>query len=191
MKSDREFLDGIYAKVEKITSSISDKNLELNEYNTKKTQKNHVSYIRYVKYAGVAAGFLLLISSTLYANSYVKRNKQIANQPEPGKTRMMSYTDYLIGNATDILAVKASHENSDMALSVIKIYRSSEPKANVFHYLSNDVVGLSVDQSAIVFINADSRDTPIMDVFVWEPDSNRYVNPYGEIVTEEIINNSK
>jgi hypothetical protein len=184
-------LDGIYEKAEKVVSiSPIDNNLRLNECNNKQTQKQQVSSSKYVKYAGMAAGFLLLISSALYINNYIEKNNQIDSQPIPSNMRMIGYTDHLIEKATDIIAVKASQENNDIALKIIKSYKSSGIDPETINYLSNDVVGLSLDQSAIVFIDAGSKDTPVMDIFVWEPDSNSFVNPYGEIITEEILNNS-
>lgn len=191
MKSDREFLDGIYAKAEKVKSiSTIDNNLRFNEYTKMQPQKQHVSSTKYVKYASMAACFLLLISSALYINNYIEKNKQIANQPVPSNIRMMGYTDHLIAKATDIIAIKTNHESNGIALSIIKIYKSSGIEPKSLNYLNNDVIGLSDDQSAIVFIDADSKAAPVMDIFVWEPDSNSFVNPYGEIITEEILNNS-
>ncbi len=191
MKSDREFLDGIYAKVEEIESfSTLDNNLKLNGHYNKQTQKQHLSSTKYVKYAGMAAGFLLLISSALYINNYIEKNDQIDTQPIPRSFRMLGYTDGLMEQATDIVAIKASTKNNVIALSITKSYKASGNESKALNYLDNDVIGLTADQSAIVFIDADSKEAPVMDIFVWEPDSKSFINPYGEILTEEILNNS-
>lgn len=187
MKSNREFLDGIYEKAEKIKSdSTFDNNLISYEHAIKQNLKKHASF-KYVKYAGMAAGLLLLISSALSVNKYFDKNKQNANQPLPRNLDMLSYTDQLINQATDIVEVKAYQDNNKITFRIIKSYKSSGNELN--NYLNNDVIDISVDKSAIVFINTDSKNAPLLDVFVWEPDINSFVNPNGDLITDEILNN--
>jgi len=192
MKSDREFLEGIYAKAEKLPSSISslDYDLKLKDNYIKSAQKQHTSSTKYVKYAGMVAGFLLLLSSTLFIKNYIEINNQLDNQPDPSNFRMIHYTDQLMEQATDIVEIKAKYENHVITLGIVKGYKGSGNESKISNYLNNDVIALAADQSAIVFIDANSKVSPVMDIFVWEPDSNSFVNPYGEIITEEILNKS-
>lgn len=186
MKSDREFLDGVYAKAEKIKSySALDGNLISKEISDKLTNKHANSY-KYVKYAATAASVILLISSALFINAYSERNKQIPDKPVPRNIKIPDYTDQLMNQATDIVAVKSIQENNMIVLNIIKSYKSS---ANDLHnYFDNDLIKLDADQTAILFINADSIDTPLIDIFIWEPADNYFVNPDGVTITEETLN---
>ena len=188
MKSDREFLDGIYAKAEKLQSPIStlDHDLKHKENYNKPTQNQHNYSSKHVKYAGLVASFLILLSSALYINNYININKQIDNQPVPSNFRMIHYTDQLMGQATDIVEIRAKYENDIITIDIVKRYKDSGNES-ISNYLNNDVIGLTADQSAIVFIDVDSKDIPVMDVFIWEADSNSFINPYGEIITNEIL----
>ena len=191
MKSDREFLTCVYAKAEKLTSvSTPDYDLDIKEYFNKQSQKKHGFSAQYVRYAGMVAGFLLLISSALLIN-HLGRNNQISNKPIPSNLRMMGYTNQIMEQATDIIEVKANHEKNDLTLSIIKSYKDSGYDSQALNNLNNDVIGLSPDQSAIVFINATSKDASVIDIFVWEADSNSYINAKGEMITEETLNKIK
>ena len=191
MKSDREFLDGIYAKAKKLQSPIStlDHDLKHKENYNKSTQNQHNYSSKHVKYAGLVASFLILLSSALYINNYININKQIDNQPVPSNFRMIHYTDQLMEQATDIVEIRAKYENDIITIDIVKRYKDSGNES-ISNYLNSDVIGLTADQSAIVFIDVNSKDIPIMDIFVLEADSNSFINPYGEIITNEILGKS-
>lgn len=192
MKSDREFLDGIYSKAEKLPSSISsldhDLLLKKNRYN-ESVLKKQASYTKYVKYGGMVAAFLLLLSSTLYFNNDREINNQIDNHPVPSKFRMIHYPEQLVEEATDIVELRAKHENDVTTLDFVKSYKDSGNGTRILNLLNNDVIALTADQSAVIFIDVDSKDSPIMDIFIWAPDRNCFINPYGEVITEENLNN--
>ena len=192
MKSDREFLDGIYAKAEELQSPIStlDHDLKHKGNYNKPTQNQHTYSSKHVKYAGLVASFLLLLSSALYINNYIDINKQIDNQPVPSNFRMIQYTDQLMEQATDIVEIRAKYENDVITIDIVKSYKDSGNESKLSNYLNSDVIGLTADHSAIVFIDVNSKDIPIMDIFVLEADSNSFINPYGEIITNEILGKS-
>jgi len=189
MKSDREFLDGIYAKSEKLESPIStlDHDLKHKENYNKPTQNQHTYSNKHVRYAGLVASFLLFLSSSLYINNYIEINKKIDNQPVPSNFRMIHHTDQLMEQATDIVEVRAKYENDVITIDIVKSYKDSGNESGLSSYLNSDVIGLTADQSAIVFIDVDSKDIPVIDIFVWEADSNSFINRYGEIITNEIL----
>lgn len=191
MKTDREFLEGIYAKAEKLPPSIAslDHDLKVNEKYYKPSQKQDTFSSKYVKYAGMAAGFFLLLSSALFINNYIEINNQIDKQPVPISFRMIHYTDQLMEQATDIVEIRANQENDIITIDIVKSYKDSGNESKLSNYLNNDVIGLTKNQSAIVFIDVDSKDIQVLDIFVWEADSNRFINPYGEIITNEISDN--
>ena len=190
MKSDRDFLDGVYAKVEKLTaSSVYGNDIKRKEHYHMPTNKQHVSTTRYLKYSGMAAGFLLLISSAIYLGNYKEKNNQIGNTPAPINIRTLNHTDQLLGQATDIVAVEASVKNDVVILNITESYKSSKNELLIPKYLDNKVIGLTDGQLAIVFINTDYKDAPVMDMFLWDSGNNSFINPYGETINEEILNN--
>lgn len=190
MKSDREFLDGIYAKAEKSSSmSPLDSDYLIKETHNKPTPKKHTTYTKYVKYGGMVAGFILLLSSTLYLNNYTEKNEQNDDQPVPSKFRMIPYSDLIIEEATDIVEIRAKYKDDVITLDIAHNYKESANGPSISNYLNNDVIGLTADQSALVFINADSKNTPIMDIFIWVPDSNHFTNLYGEVITVDKLTN--
>src|SRR5690606_32939344 len=128
--------------------------------------------------------------SSLYLNKFMDKNNQIDTRPNPHNMRIINYRDQLMEQATDIVHIQVNYEDNKRVLSVIKIYKDSGNELMISNYLNNDVIGLTAGQSAIVFIDWNSENTPIMDVFIREADSNSFINPYGEIITEEILEKS-
>lgn len=190
MKSDREFLDGVYAKAEELTtSSVLDLELKYKEIyqpmNNKKTT-------RYVKYTGMAAGFLLLVSSAVYLNNFAQKSNQIGNTPVPRDIRMVNYFEQLIEQASDIIAVEASDIDGEVVLIITEDFKNSGNDIQRINIVDNNVIGLMEGQSAIVFINADTKDASVMDVFLRDKDnkdSSIYENQYGETITLEALYN--
>lgn len=190
MKSDREFLDGVFAKAEELASNSDlEHEPKLEQNYIKSVQKRHTSPIKYTKYAGMAAGFLLLIASGLFLNNLKDKNNQTDSTPIPRNLRMFSYTDQLLEQATDIVAINANGNKDAVALNIIKNYRSSNDEQWILNHLDNTVIGLTAGQSAIVFINEDSKSTPVMDIFILDTDNGSFINHHGEIITEELFNN--
>ncbi len=189
MKSDREFLDGIYAKAEKIKAPTSMLNHDLKhkENYNKPAQNRHTSFTKHVKYVVMVASFLLLVSSALYINNYIEFNKQIDIQPVPARFRTIHATDQLMEQATDIVQIGAKYENGAITINIVKSYKDSGNESKLSNHLNNDVIGLTADQSAIVFIDINSKDMPVMDIFIWKADRNSFINPNGETITDEIL----
>lgn len=189
MKSDREFLDGIYVKAEKLTSSnsVSDYDMELYENNNQRNKKFQSRTANYIKAAGVLVASLLVISSTINIYKPMNVNHLVDNRNMTRNTRMIEYQDQLIERATDIIEVKAKSESNLITLEIIGSYKDSKSESKISSFLNNDVVGLTLDQSAILFIDADSKDGMILDIFTWDSDENCFINSYGEIITQEIL----
>ena len=187
MKSDREFLDGIYAKAEELKfRSDMDNDFELKGRDHTSVQKPHASSVKYVKYASMAAGIMLLLSSAFYIDNLVDKNK-LEETPIPRNFKIISYTDQLIEDATDIIAINANYNKDGVALNIIKSYKKSTKKSLLQNHLNNTEISLTEGQTAIVFINADSKEAPILDIFLLDADNNRFINPNGESITEELL----
>lgn len=189
MKSDREFLDGIYVKAEKLTSSnsVSDYDMELYENNNQQNKKFRPRTTNYIKAAGVLVASLLVISSSINIYKPMNVNHLVDNRNMTRNTRMIDYYDQLIERATDIIEVKAKSESNLITLEIIGRYKDSKSESKISGFLNNDVVGLTIEQSAILFIDADSKDGMILDFFTWDSEKDCFINSYGEIITQEIL----
>lgn len=182
MKSDREFLDGIYAKAEELTLSKFD-NLP-----SKKSKFFHSTPARYIKYAGIAAVFILLLSSAMFIPDLIKENNQVDITPIPRNVRYLPpYTEQIMEQASDIVEIKAYDSNDEMTLVITRYYKKSEIGSLDLSYLDSSKIGLAAGETAIVFLNVESKEAPVMDIFTLDSESNCFINPYGESITEELL----
>ncbi|SCP99488.1 hypothetical protein [Anaerobium acetethylicum] len=170
MKSDREFLDGIYEKVEKAESD-----------QPPKIRKR----ARYVKYAGMAAGFLVLAFSAMFLNRFTKSDDQNAATPAAYEVRMVDFSEQLIAQASDIVEVEARDDNGGMVVDITRSFKSSGNDLKGLPVADLEAAGLSAGQSAVVFVDADAGGTSVMDVFIGDADHLSYTNQYGETIELE------
>lgn len=191
MKSDREFLDGIYVKAEKLktSNSVSDYDMDLYENNDQRNKKFQSRTTNYMKTAGVLVASMLVVSSTINIYKPMNVNHLVDNRNLTRNTRMIEYQDQLIERATDIIEVKANSESNLITLEIIGSYKDSKSESQISSFLNNDVVGLTLEQSAVIFIDADLKEGMILDIFAWDSDKNCFINSYGEIITQEILDN--
>lgn len=189
MKSDREFLDGIYAKAEKLSSSNSvlyDR-IEFDEMDNRRNRNSYTRSTGHLKFAGVFVALLVVLTSTINTNAPTNTKPSVDPRNVPRTANMMEYSDQLSEEATDIIEVKAKPQNDRITLGIVDSYKGTKSDSDLSNLLNNEVLSLTVNQSAIVFIDADSQDMKIMDIFVWNSDKNCFMNPYGETITREIL----
>lgn len=185
MMSDSEFLSGVYEKAEKITS---DSMLDLN-LNHKEQYQPIRTTARYVKYTGMAAGFLLLISSAIYLNNVTEKGNQVRNTPVPRDIKMVNYSEQLIEQASDIIAVEANVIGGEVKLNITEEFKNSGNDLKNINVLDPNIIDLEEGQLAIVFIRSDSMNTQVIDVFLWDEDKSIYENQYEETITSEALYN--
>lgn len=189
MKSDREFLNGIYVKVEQVTyDSVLDFNLIHKKHNPTMKRRRTT---RYIKYAGLAASFLLLVSSAVFFSNYKETNNQISDTPAPANIRMVNYSEQLIDQSTDIRAVEACSVDGIVEVKITEDFKNSVDDLQILKIVDSNTIGLKEGQSAIIFLKSDSANTEILDIFLWNKDNGIYTNQYGETIEIDTLYNIK
>lgn len=186
MKSDREFLDGIYKKSEDIKK---DKSFEL---------VDGIKINPYRKYMALAATLLLLITSILYIESGLnlsmgdkKVEENIPNTikqvqaPAPRTLMMISYTENLLVEASDIVGILGFEDEDKIEIEIIESYKGSFDRLEIIEYIREINISLEKDEHAIVFIQNHLENIEIMDVFLYSNETKNYVNEYGEMISPE------
>lgn len=187
MKSDREFLDGIYVKAEKLTADAA-LIVDIQQKKDDSAMKQRGS-TRYVKYAGLAASFLIFISSAIFLNNYIGRNNEIVDTPTPSSIRIVNYHEQLIEQASDIIAVETGSFDDKAALSITEGFKTSGNEGQLLNALDSTMIGLKEGESAIVFMKFDSGNFKVLDAFIWDKENGAYSNQYGESIDLESLKN--
>ncbi len=190
MKSDNEFLNGIYKKAEELKAEleaevkISEDEVGVNSFEASFNQKRKQKYFtRYPKYAGMAAGFILLISSTIYFVKLQENNNAI-DIPNPHGVKIINYTGQTLEQATDIVKINVKDNNGVLQQDIVKVYKDSGNETLIIAFFNDNNIGLIAGDSAIAFLQADSNGAILMETFI-KTEANTYVSPFGEVVTEE------
>lgn len=187
MKSDREFLNGIYVKAEQLTyESVLDSDLKHMKHNPSMKRRGTA---RYLKYAGLAASFLLVVSSAVLLNDYKETNNQISDTPAPANIRMVNYSEQLIDQSTDIRAVEAFGVDGKVGVKITEDFKNSVDDSQILKTIDSNKIGLKEGQSAIIFLKLDSANTEFLDIFLRNKDNGIYTNQYGETIELETLYN--
>ncbi|MFT4144088.1 MAG: hypothetical protein QM644_06495 [Mobilitalea sp.] len=191
MKSDSEFLNGVYKKAEELKAELEQQIPEedngitplASAFNRKRKQKYST---RYTKYAGMAAGFILLISSTIYVVKLQGNNAPI-DLPNPHGVKIINYSGQTLEQATDIVEINVKENNGELQQDIGKVYKNSGNETVIAEFFHGNNIGLIAGDSAIAFLQADTNGAVLMEVFI-KAEDNTYVSPFGEVVTEEELN---
>lgn len=171
MKSDNEFLNGVYKKAEELKAEAS--------YNQQRKQKYST---RYTKYLGMAAGFILLMSSTIYF-VLLQENKEPINSPAPYGVKTIN-SGQILELATDIVEIDVKDNNGVLQQDIVKIYKESGNETIITAFFNDNNIDLIAGDSAIAFLQVDSNGAVLMETFI-KTEANTYVSSFGEVVTEE------
>ncbi|HBZ35764.1 MAG TPA: hypothetical protein DEO33_05030 [Rikenellaceae bacterium] len=152
MKSDREFLDGIYKKAEKvdIAKTVSNEDISL----LKNMGKRKISYVprRAVQFAGSFAVLVLIFSvSGMIPQTGNQKDPRIVPRVASG---VMDLTEDhpLIQQATEILEVEAEKIEKSIPLSVVGTYKKSGKEPLSTSFLEKNELGIQEGQKAILFL---------------------------------------
>lgn len=191
MKSDREFLDGIYRKAEKmdVSKTLSHEDIAL----LKNEEKRKVAYFprRAVQFAGSFAvlALILSVSSGL---------PQWGTPEDPGQVPRVAVRSIdlsadhpLFGQATEILEVKAEKVSSSILLSLVETYKESGEDLLLRSFLEKNELGIQEGQEAVLFLEVKDGEVQVLDVFNWEDEMNSFVNGFRDILTRELLEKVK
>lgn len=182
MKSDQEFLKGVYEKAKEMEG------LEQKEPAGYESRKSTLRAVP-LKYAVTAAAFLILVTAGAYIYDKNKQVEQISPQPMTIDVRGIDFGDGLKGlfdNATDIIEIR-QEDSGERAYQVVEIYRHSGNGKDILSGLSDQLPQLEKKQTAIVFMKKEGGSTQVLDSFIGSPGDETYQNTFGETVTKEKI----
>jgi hypothetical protein len=182
MKSDQEFLKGVYEKV-KVMEGLEPK--ERDGYERRKSTLRAMP----LKYAVTAAAFLILVTAGAYIFDKNKTAEQVSPKPFTIDVRGIDSKDglkRLFDNATDIIEIR-QEDSSKRAYQVIEIYRHSDSENDILSELFDQLPQLEENQTAIVFMKKEPGSTTVLDSFIGSPGDETYQNTLGETVTKEKI----
>lgn len=178
MKSDREFLDGIYEKA---------KEMEVLE------QRERATYSRLngsrkalpMRFALTAAACFVFVSLGLLLYDTAKPKDQVVPQPSSIDIRGIDLQDNiqdLFDTATEIAAVKWQGENS---LEIEMLYRHSMGETRIKEELAKVLVSADEGGTAVVFLKAGDGGLELLDTFTWDKSEGTYRNSTGEVLAQE------
>ncbi len=183
MKSDREFLAGVYDKAKEFATNQEMLPPRIKQPYHKQNTSSNRNYLRRIRYSAIAASFLLLLSATVYQITNIPKQSE-ADIPSPSVARMLSYTEQLFEDATEIIEVRAIEESNQVELVLTHTYKGSFTDLTTLN-VNNELFSLSKGQTAILFLQVNLGNTQIMDIFLFDEGNDIYRNSYGEVITTE------
>jgi len=191
MKSDREFLDGIYRKAEKMDVSKTLSHEDISLLKNEENRKGAYFPRRAVHFAGSFAVLALVLSVSGIL-------PQIAKQKDPGNpprvaVRSIDLTEDhpLFGQATEIIQVKAERVSGSISLSLVETYKESGEDLLLRSFLEKNELGIQEGQEAVLFLEIKDGEVQVLDVFNWEEEMDSFINGFQEILTRELLEKVK
>lgn len=193
MKSDQEFLKGIYEKAEELrhNTETDEKIPSGSQTNWMITMNKRPTHI--YKYGSIAAMLLIVFIVTVFVN--LPKTEEKPNNIEPfglnGKdTRNIDFTDIMYDSATDIIEIGYNH--IDNQLKIIEIYKGNSSTADVLNSITTQNINIPEDQTVIVFFSTDTNGLVITNIFRSElTEKNSFINEYGDKITREELDDYK
>jgi hypothetical protein len=186
MKSDQEFLKGIYEKADQLRQ-LDDKDkdklkvYQVKEWNLKSEHPHNI-----YKYGSFVAVFLVLLIVTLFISFPKTEQYPISREPfnlNDKNTRGINILDILFDSSTDIVKVGKDSKNR---LETRKVYKGILSTTDILNTISTKGLELEEDQTAIIFIQADSEGLVIMDIFLSDDSATgTFINEYGDTLLQD------
>lgn len=191
MKSDREFLDGIYKKAEKMDAAKTISQEEVSLPMKKEKRKESFFPRRAVQFAGSFAVLTLVLSV-----SGILPQKEMPM--DPGKVPRVASGNIdltedhpLFEQSTEILEVKAEKKKGSVPLTLMESYRESGEDALVESFLAKNELGIQDGQKATLFLEVKEGQVQVLDVFLWEEETDTFVNVFRETITRALLKKVK
>lgn len=191
MKSDREFLDGVYKKAEKMDAAKTISQEEVSLPMKKEKRKESFFPRRAVQFAGSFAVLTLVLSV-----SGILPQKEMPM--DPGKVPRVASGNIdltedhpLFEQSTEILEVKVEQKKGSVPLILTESYRESGEDALVESFLAKNELGIQDGQKAILFLEVKDGQVQVLDVFLWEEETDTFVNVFRETITRALLKKVK
>lgn len=187
MKSDREFLDGIYEKAEMMDAAKTVTNENISLLKVKGKRKGFYFPRHAVRFAGSIAVLALILSVSGILPQVVPQ-KDSGNVPRVASRNIdLTENHPLFQQATEILEVKAVKEKKGILLRMVKSYKETGIEPLLASFLEKNELGIQEGQKAILFLEVKDGQVQVLDVFYWEEEMESFINVFRENLTRELL----
>jgi hypothetical protein len=178
MKSDQEFLEGVYEKAR----AMSKKDQE-DDFKTKQI-KNRTTSLRW----GTAAAILLfLCSAGVYMQGWRKEAaKEELHTPNVTSFRMEipGGAQQLVQEATDIIELEVLQGEGNSPV-IHQIYKASVNEKKLLAALERNAVSPDPERRLLVFLKIDAEASEILNVMSEDEEEGTYTSPFMEAITKD------
>ncbi|MFV0343867.1 MAG: hypothetical protein ACK5JH_13425 [Anaerocolumna sp.] len=186
MKSDREFLQGIYKKSDEMKQS---KQFELDKAGFyEKTIKSIFKKSSNFRIAMVMGVFLLVITSgfmirkqSVPKESVTPNSVSVIPRVIPNVTK----EELLFHKVTDVIEIQSSLDSQ--RFEILNVYTGNTKEELLLDKINSSISSLNHAKSGIVLLQVSEKEITILDIYYSE-DEKQYVNSTNHILTIEEIN---
>ena len=187
MKSDREFLDGIYQKAEHLDPA---KTISQEENILLKSQEKRRKFYFSKPVLQLAGSFAVLALVFMAQGVQNKENLPLDPVDMPRviyRTIEVTKEHPLFTEATDILEVEAVKSESQIELQSVEGFRTSQESASLESFLLKNELGIEEGKRAVLFLQMKDEKIQVLDVFYWDEEIRVYLNAYRESLSKEML----
>ena len=187
MKSDREFLQGIYTKAEEMklsTQTVNDKGP------LSKKQWKSIFNIKptNLRFAMATAAFVLIISSGVFITSLT--NEKSIEKPQtlgviPRGLPITEGEQQIWDKVTDVIEVRSSKDES--SYKIVQVYKGQALEKDILNRIKDPVTNLEDGQTAIILLEINEEDIMVLDIYYSEKDNNTYRNLSNLVLTRDSL----
>lgn len=200
MKSDHEFLKGVYKKAEELRNKDE---MELKHSKASQFEWMNVKYrkMNYIyRYGTVAAMLTIIVLASSNLITPTNHNEIINNEPIPINnepigfsnkgTRTLNILDLLFDTSTDVVEIGFNSADENNKYLMVKNYKTNLGKDEILEVISTKDITLQENQTAIMFIRESDNEKTILDIFLGDLNQEgTFKNDYGEVITKEELEN--
>ncbi len=202
MKSDQEFLKGVYEKAKEMELSEQQK---MTGENSRKGTRSAST----LRYAVTAAACFILVSAGVFKFVIDKPASQVTPQPISIDVRgidlegdgqeaqqgdlpgsLSEKLRNLFEAATDIVEVVKSTDG-EKAYEIVRTYRNDSGEKDQLSKLKGILPQLEKGQRAVLFLKEEAGNVNMLDSFVSSTNEDTYQNSSGDVITKEELSEIK
>jgi hypothetical protein len=200
MKSDHEFLKGVYKKAEELRNKdeMELKHSKESQFEWMNIKHRKMNYI--YRYGTMAAIVTIIILATSNLITPTNHNELINNEPNPINndpiglnnkgTRTLNILDLLFDTSTDVVEIGFNSADENNKYLIVKNYKTNLEKDEILEVVYREDINLHENQTAIIFIQQSEDEKFILDVFFSDLyQEGTFINDYGDVITREGLEN--
>lgn len=183
MKSDREFLDGVYETIKRMKHDKVTE--EIHRKEAKGITNWQFSTLKLVSSLGAV---LLLITLVVNNQSFLQLF-EASKTPQVVNSRNNNSINRSIEEATEIVEVTRIESKGKLNYTITALFKgefSTQQQVDLINSLVKD--GFDA-QKAVLFLDSNRKDGLIVDAFFWNDNEKVFVNSFGETISSTSLLN--